>query len=100
MRPLANPRIAGPSQQFFKTSPGDYGYGDRFLGIRVPTLRRVAREFRAAPLSAAFVLLRSPLHEERLLALFMLVDQFARGTEAVQQRIYERYLAARAAARQ
>ena len=92
LRPLANPRIAGPSQQFFKTSPGDYGYGDRFLGIRVPTLRRVAREFRGAPLSAAFVLLRSPLHEERLVALFMLVDQFARGTEAVQQRIYERYL--------
>ena len=92
LRPLANPRIAGPSQQFFKTSPGDYGHGDRFLGIRVPTLRRVAREFRGAPLSAAFVLLRSPLHEERLLALFMLVDQFARGTEAVQQRIYERYL--------
>jgi 3-methyladenine DNA glycosylase AlkD len=92
LRPLANPRIAGPSQQFFKTSPGDYGYGDRFLGIRVPTLRRVAREFRGAPLSAALVLLRSPLHEERLLALFMLVDQFGRGTEAVQQRIYERYL--------
>ena len=51
LRPLANPRIAGPSQQFFKTSPGEYGYGDRFLGIRVPTLRSVAREFRGAPLA-------------------------------------------------
>jgi 3-methyladenine DNA glycosylase AlkD len=92
LRPLANPRIAGPSQQFFKTSPGEYGHGDRFLGIRVPTLRRVAREFRGAPLSAALALLRSPFHEERLLALFMLVDRYARGTEAEQQRIYERYL--------
>jgi 3-methyladenine DNA glycosylase AlkD len=93
LRPLANPRVAGPSQQFFKTGPGDYGHGDRFLGIRVPTLRRVAREFRAAPVSAALALLRSPWHEERLVALFMLVERYGRGSEAERQRIYERYLA-------
>ena len=58
----------------------------------MPTLRRVSREFRAAPLSAAFALLRSPLHEERLLALFLLVDRFARGSATERQRIYERYL--------
>jgi 3-methyladenine DNA glycosylase AlkD len=92
LRPLADPRIAGPSQQFFKTGPGDYGHGDRFLGIRVPALRKVAREFRAAPLSAALVLLRSPLHEERLVALFILVDMFARGTPAVRRRVYSAYL--------
>jgi 3-methyladenine DNA glycosylase AlkD len=92
LRPLANPRIAGPSQRFFKTKPGEYGYGDRFLGIRVPTLRSVAREFRAAPLSAALTLLRSPLHEERLVALFMLVDRFARADGTQRQRIFDRYL--------
>jgi 3-methyladenine DNA glycosylase AlkD len=92
LRPLADARIAAASQRFFKLRPGEYGYGDRFLGIRVPTLRKVAREFRAVPLAVAFALLRSPFHEERLLALFMLVDRYARGTAAEQQRIYERYL--------
>jgi len=92
LRLLADPRIAGQAQKFFKTRPGDYGHGDRFLGIRVPVLRNVARELRAAPLPAALVLLRSPLHEERLVALFMLVDRYARGTAADKQRIYEQYL--------
>jgi 3-methyladenine DNA glycosylase AlkD len=92
LRPLANARRAELSQRFFKTRPGDYGHGDRFLGIRVPALRKAAREFRAAPLSVAFALLRSPLHEERLVALFMLVERYGRGRPAEQQRIYERYL--------
>lgn len=92
LRPLAAPRVAEASQRFFKTGPGDYGHGDRFLGIRVPTLRTVAREYRAAPLSAALALLRSPLHEERLVALFVLVDQFARGTPAARRQIFSEYL--------
>jgi len=92
VRPLADPRIADASQRFFKTGPGDYGHGDRFLGIRVPTLRRLAREFRAAPVTVALALLRSPLHEERLLALLILVASFERGTAAEQRRIYEQYL--------
>src|SRR5687768_1628244 len=92
LRALANPRIAGPSQQFFKTEPGGYGHGDRFLGIRVPALRAVAREFRGAPIAAALTLLRSPMHEERLAALFILVERYARGTEAERQHIYEQYL--------
>jgi len=92
LRPLADPRIAETSRRFFKTGPGEYGHGDRFLGIRVPTLRKIAREFRAAPVSVAFALLRSPLHEERLLALLILVSRYQRGTAAEQQVIYERYL--------
>jgi 3-methyladenine DNA glycosylase AlkD len=92
LRALASPRVAAASQRFFRTAPGEYGHGDRFLGIRVPALRVVAREFRAAPLSVALVLLRSPWHEERLVALVILVEQFARGTELERRRIYERYL--------
>jgi 3-methyladenine DNA glycosylase AlkD len=92
LRALANPRIAGPSQRFFKTEPGDYGHGDRFLGIRVPALRTVAREFRAAPIAVGLALLRSPMHEERLVALFILVARYARGTEAQRRRIHEQYL--------
>jgi 3-methyladenine DNA glycosylase AlkD len=92
LRPLANPRIAGPSQQFFKTAPGAYGHGDRFLGIRVPALRKTAREFRAAPVSAALALLRSPYHEERLVALFLLVHRYERGSAPERERIYAQYL--------
>jgi 3-methyladenine DNA glycosylase AlkD len=92
LRPLADAGVAAHAQRFFKTGPGDYGHGDRFIGIRVPVLRKFAREFRAAPLADVLALLRSPLHEERLVALFILVDQYARGAPAVRERIYNAYL--------
>jgi 3-methyladenine DNA glycosylase AlkD len=87
LRGLANLTIAAHSARFFKSGPGEYGAGDRFLGIRVPDVRRIAREFRAAPLGAALALLRSPLHEERLLALVLLVERFERGEESERARI-------------
>jgi 3-methyladenine DNA glycosylase AlkD len=93
LRALANPRIAAHSQRFFKTVPGEYGHRDRFLGIRVPMLRTVAREARTAPLPAVLALLRSPYHEERLVALLMLVDRHARGDAALRERLYAHYLA-------
>jgi 3-methyladenine DNA glycosylase AlkD len=89
---LADPRVAQASRWFFKTAPGDYGHGDRFLGIRVPMLRKLAREYRAAPIAVAVALLRSPWHEERLLALLILVQRYSRGSERERQRIYAEYL--------
>jgi 3-methyladenine DNA glycosylase AlkD len=89
---LADASVAESSRRFFKTAAGEYGHGDRFIGIRVPVLRKVAREFRSASIPVALALLRSPLHEERLLALFILVDRYARGAPAERQRIYEQYL--------
>jgi 3-methyladenine DNA glycosylase AlkD len=91
LRALANPTIASHSARFFKTGPGEYGAGDRFLGIRVPDVRRVAREFRAAPLRTALALLRSRLHEERLLALVLLVSRFERGRDGERAEIYAQY---------
>src|SRR5262249_22389398 len=73
LRALANPALAVHATRFLKTGPGEYGEGDRFLGIRVPVVRRVAREHRDASVATMFALLRSPLHEERLLALLLLV---------------------------
>jgi 3-methyladenine DNA glycosylase AlkD len=92
LRPLADPRVADSSRRFFKTSPGEYGHGDRFLGVRVPVLRKLASELRAAPVSVALALLRSPWHEERALALLLLVGRYERGTAAEQQRVYAQYL--------
>lgn len=94
LRAAANPAIAQHSKRFFKTGPGEYGAGDRFLGIRVPVVRRIAREHRDATVATAFSLLRSPLHEERLCALLLLVRLFEHGDDSTRRAIYERYVEA------
>ncbi len=92
LRQLASPDDAAVLQRFFKTGPGDYGEGDVFIGIKVPPLRRLAAEFEIAPVTAVKALLRSKIHEERSLALMILVRQFTRGDQAVRTRIYRLYL--------
>jgi 3-methyladenine DNA glycosylase AlkD len=92
LRALGNPDIAEHSQRFFKTGKGEYGEGDKFLGIRVPVLRKHAKQFKAASLKETTKLLKSPYHEERLCALFMLVDRFAKGDPTEKQKIYDLYL--------
>src|SRR5207249_9120276 len=76
---------------FFKTGPGQYGEGDQFLGLRVPDLRTVAREFGSLPLADVRQLLKSKWHEERLLALVILVDQYTGGDEKLRDAIYRLY---------
>ena len=92
LRTLASPATAKISQSFFKTGPGEYGEGDRFIGIRVPVLRQVAREFGGIALAELPELIRSPIHEARLLALIILVNRFALADAAEQGRIYRLYL--------
>lgn len=79
--------------RFFKTGPGQYGEGDRFLGVMVPDTRQVAKRWREAPDEVLTDLLASPYHECRLCALLIWVEQFRKGTEADRRRIYEAYLA-------
>jgi len=93
LRKLANPEDARILQRFFKTAAGEYGEGDLFIGIKVPPLRKVAIEFQDATLPTLKQLLRSKIHEERTLALMILVRQFARGDEQLRERIYAFYLA-------
>ncbi len=92
LRQFANKKKAQTLQGFFKTAPGEYGEGDKFLGIVVPVIRRVAREFREAPVSEVQKMVRSLYHEERLLALLMLVQTFSKSEAAVQKNIYDIYL--------
>jgi 3-methyladenine DNA glycosylase AlkD len=80
-------------QSFFKTAPGQYGEGDRFIGVKVPGVRAVCRECRGAPLAEVLKLLRSRIHEERALALLMLVDAFTAADEGIRRQIYNLYLA-------
>lgn len=93
LRTHAIPANVAILQRFFKTGPGEYGAGDRFLGVKVPGVRAVCRECREAPGAVALDLLRSKVHEERLLALLMLVDRFERGDDRTRRRIYDAYLA-------
>ena len=83
-------RIPG-LHRFFKTGPGGYAEGDVFLGITVPELRAVCRECGETTLEEITSLLRAGAHEERFLALLLLVAAFKRGTEAEQRAIYRLY---------
>lgn len=71
---LANPEKAKQLERFFKTGPGQYGEGDKFLGITIPEQRKIARlNFRDCPLDQLSTLLSSPVHDHRMTALLMLV---------------------------
>ena len=90
---LSNPLAAEHAMRFFKTGKGEYGEGDRFLGIRVPVLRKIARKYRTLTPEEAIKLLQSPLHEQRLLALFILVERFNTSDEEGKEKIYHLYMA-------
>lgn len=77
---------------FFKTGPGQYGAGDKFLGLSVPAQRQTAKRFAALPVPEIAQLLASPYHEHRLTALLILTEQFARASENSQQKIVKFYL--------
>ena len=89
---LANEQIAEHSQRFFKTGKGEYGEGDIFLGIRVPLLRKLVKKYRGISITEVRKLLHSKFHEERLLAVLMLVQLFKSGEESVQKQVYDFYL--------
>jgi 3-methyladenine DNA glycosylase AlkD len=89
---LGNKEQAAVSQRFFKTGPGEYGEGDIFLGIKVPVLRKLAREYLDLPLKEVKTMLGSKYHEQRLMALFVMVDQFSKGDPKKRKSIYELYL--------
>ncbi|WP_022888922.1 DNA alkylation repair protein [Agromyces italicus] len=90
------PQIA----RFFKTAPGGYAEGDRFIGVTVPETRAVVRRFAGLPPAEVDLLLDSPIHEHRLAALLIMVSQFARASrtrtrdEAARLQLHAAYLAA------
>ena len=89
---LANKEIAEHSQRFLKTGKGEYGESDIFLGIRVPVLRKLGNKYRGISLEEVSKLLHSKFHEERLLAVLMLVQLFKTGGDEEQKQIYCLYL--------
>jgi len=87
-----NPTQAINLQRFFKTGKGEYGEGDVFYGIKVPVQRTIAKQFKDLSLDAVKSLILSKVHEERLIAAFILVDQFKRGDEKKKKNIFNFYL--------
>jgi len=93
LKALSNARRAKILAWFLKTGPGEYGEGDRFLGINVPILRREAKAFSELELPEIRRLLSSPWHEERFFALLILIRRFERAESAERERIFRFYLA-------
>ncbi len=92
LRRAARPAKAKGMQWFFKTGPGEYAEGDRFLGVGAPESRALARRYRTLRLADVRKLLRSSWHEERAVALLILVEQFRRGDAATRKAVYDLYL--------
>ena len=92
LRSLASREKAVVLQSFFKTGPGQYGEGDVFFGIPVPQLRKLARECTNTTLADSIKLLKSPVHEQRLLALLLLIQAFSRGDDCLRDQIFKLYL--------
>lgn len=88
----ANPKRADALQGFFQTGPGQYGEGDRFLGLRVPDVRAVAKEAKALTLADVEALLDSEWHEARLAALAVMVNRFPKAGQADREAMVALYL--------
>jgi len=92
LRRLSNKEIAEHSQKFFKTGKGQYGEGNKFLGIRVPVLRKTAKKYSEISMDECAQLLKSEFHEERLLSLLMLVAIFNKANNKDRKAVYTLYL--------
>lgn len=89
---LSNKTRAANCARYFKTGPGQYGEGDVFAGLTVPMCREIAKDFLSLPLTEIKKLLDSQIHEERLIALLILVARFKKAAPAEQKQIFNFYL--------
>lgn len=87
----ANSEKAAFFPRFFRAGKGEYGEGDKFLGVTVPHCRAVAKLHRDLSLKDVTLLLASPWHEERLTALFILVDHYRKGDDDIRAEVFACY---------
>lgn len=96
LKKYSSPERKHANMWFFKTGPGQYGEGDKFLGVTVPDCRKVAKEFLALDFKEISQLLKSPLHEVRLSALLILVEIHKQARKeknrALQKKVLKFYL--------
>ena len=92
IKKAAKPADAVILQRFFKTGKGEYGEGDKFVGIKVPVLRAIAKNFYSLELDDIKDLITSPVHEERMISLFILIQKFAKADDKLKEKIFKLYL--------
>lgn len=88
----SNAKQAEVLLRFFKTGKGEYGEGDLFYGIKVPVQRKIAKKYNDIPIGDIQELLNSPVHEERLVSLFILIEQYSRAEDKTKEFIFKFYL--------
>lgn len=95
---FVNPEKRAFFPKFFKSGPGQYGEGDEFLGVTVPNVRAVAKQYAALTEAEIYELMNSSIHEHRLLGLIMLVAKWNRlqskktSVPTAQQELFDFYL--------
>jgi 3-methyladenine DNA glycosylase AlkD len=92
LRKCSNSQQAKVLQRFFKTGPGQYAQGDIFLGVKVPMLRSLAKHYQNLAFNETLKLLKSSIHEERLLSLFILILKYRNAGSLEKEKIYQAYL--------
>lgn len=90
---VADKTRAQQLMRYFKTGKGGYSAGDVFVGLTVPQSRIIAKQFSTLSLSDVDQLLNSGIHEERLIALFVLTSQYEKGDKESRTKLYHFYLA-------
>ncbi len=78
LRKIAKPHRVAALKYFYKTGPGQYGEGDEFIGVDVPSNRAIALKFLTMSSSDISQLLQSPIHEDRALGLHILTENYRR----------------------
>lgn len=80
LRSLASPIAAEHLSLFFKTKEGEYGYGDKFLGVKVPAVREIVKKYRReAELADVDRLTSSEWHEIRFAGFLLLIEIYRRN---------------------
>jgi 3-methyladenine DNA glycosylase AlkD len=95
LRDHSDPVRAKALQRFFKTNKGEYGYGDIFLGITVPEIRKLVKKNGDVGIPIIEQLIKSKIHEERLLAILILVEHYQRASDSEKITIARFYLSHR-----
>lgn len=92
LKALENKSKAKVYQNFFKTGKGQYGEGDKFLGLSAPQVQTLSEEFTDISLDEVLKLLKGGFHEERALAMRVLVNKFKKSSEKQKKEIAKFYL--------
>jgi 3-methyladenine DNA glycosylase AlkD len=93
LKSMANAKVAAQRSSFFKTGKGEYGYGDQFLGIEVPKLRIVAKKYQELSAVDIKKLTGSKLHEDRFVALAILVNRYKKAkTGSTQKELFDLFM--------